>query len=185
VPAESRAGAAEDCLRLRLDLDVPERLELGAHPRFARDEADHRVAGAVEGDDRTREVHQASALRVHRPIPGGEGANRGEHPAVGGEPRGVDLRIPAPQVEPVDLGKSGVVKWRERDELGPFRFEPGEVVRVVKVKRFIARDPDPAPHLGDRSVLEWRRAPGGAPGESEERVERAPLGRRPAPVVEE
>src|SRR5215475_3521114 len=100
------------------------------------------MAYAVQVFERFGQIHQATALRVHRP-PGPRKCQNGlTHGLVRSELGPVKLRVAAAQVEAVD-GRQGAIRERAPvDELGSRRPQPLEVLSVVEAECSIVSDAD-------------------------------------------
>ncbi|KGW79266.1 cobB/CobQ glutamine amidotransferase domain protein [Burkholderia pseudomallei MSHR2990] len=122
-----------------------ERGETPLHRRVAGHEAEHRRRHAVRVRQRIAQIQHAAAFGDDAPARRDVRGDRARGRRVRREPRRMQLRIAARQIERVrTVGHRLVGKRREERELGAERFELIEIRRIDERERRVARDRDPA-----------------------------------------
>src|SRR5215469_6487849 len=108
---------------------------------------------ALTAQDPSGQVHKAATFRVDHSSVIGEFLHCGKHFAVRTELVGVELGIPAAEVEGVGtFRQSGIPQGAEFHDLRPGFAERVEVIFVVKAEGAIASNRDPYPLAWSR----WR-----------------------------
>ena len=158
VAAGDRARPPQRGVRRQLDLAVGEREAARPHPHRRGQDADHRVRDASSVLENGRQVHEAPALGIDRPVGGGEPTHGLSHARVAGELPGVELGVAAADVETVHLRQRRVLGWAPEDQVGARGAEAIEVLRIVELKRAVPRDAE-ADSLRLRPSRAWGRHP--------------------------
>src|SRR5215469_8952679 len=114
---------------------------------------------ALTGQDPSGQVHEAATFRVDHSSVIGELLHCGKHFAVRAELGGVELGIPAAEIEGVGtFGQRGIPQGAEFHDLRPGFAERIEVIFVVKAKGAIASNR----HLYPPAWRRWRAEVGRA-----------------------
>ena len=143
VSPVSLAPAADDAVLVQQDLAVTE-ARFFRHSRLEGKHAGHGEEPVVEITDALRKVHQPAAFGIQRFSGVGPCMDRPEHGPVAGQLFGMELGIPAPDIDGVCPVRDGPVDERaEPEDLRAGIPEQVQVVFIIETERLVIGDGEP------------------------------------------
>ena len=149
VPSHSRALGRDQAVLSNFHLGVPEILQAIDHLNRQGQQRRHAVTDAL-GGQLLGEIHQTTAFAIHGMAISHKIAQGSEEGLVGRELLGINFRITAAYVQPIQFARECRVRKRAHVyQLSPLRAQNIEGGFIVERKRKITSDPDP------HSFTEW------------------------------